>query len=909
MTQAKIDLRQFLVPKKKVESKSSFVESDNDYIWFPQYKGVLMADVQNRVKSISNFAAAGLSVGQYEKSPITGAWTFPYFVGGNNALYVIDAFGDPVNYYNVPNIQHIGIAPKIALSIPAIENSGIDIDKIFEISHIKDANGKERHLLQMGAYLSKMEHNPLKHRLEKEYNGGCLERDIKATGQVYLRPPHDNDEGVNFYPEFEYKGDKYVRIANGLPYSPDWVLVQPLKFEILNWNKLPKFINKNGRSKLWTDKIIELEAVESILSARLYDSLIETRRFLNGLNNEDCLIDYREFGFLKQAFDLSRQPLKEYTIPSQQRQINEFAFAGCVELNKIIIPNTVSYVGESAFSGLFGNTQIAWQLQDNHYRFAAAALNNTNFHNMYFSQDCSWLTLTNNDDDKLEKTCFKVKYDKDTFAKLIANNMYAKNYINASQWMAEGKTKFIPQDYVLETFPNDQLDNFFVNNNHLRWRELVKTVGFDSILNQQEKINSLRDLMKIYYAIGGFSDNPSDRDKAFKYILDNVVSMPDGEQDPRRVGARIHQKFSGIQLKREYNPKFAQFFMKYYADDPDFMVGYVIDEDGYVVDGEEVDYLCMAHNSFDIITRAYPHMAVNGNSSRGKLTPQFVLDHCHATEYEDVDDGNEKLAEIVGRYGYDESSFAEMQDVYNKAKNMQDNAVLAVDSPKTSKGISYRVLDKDDPLGFVLGDITNCCQCWDDAAETCVEDGYLNPNAGFIVFEEDIKGDGESDNIEPDRKRILAQAYTWYDYMTKTVCLDNIEIPDTVAEKLLKNDKSGKGFTSKKFMEAVEDCAVGLIARMAREGHKVEQVTTGAGYNDLYGELEGRYIKESEPKACNRNYDGYSDADDVQYVIMTYDEATKRMAESIRQDVLDSEKNLDDISKTAEVESVENEIL
>jgi hypothetical protein len=75
-------------------------------------------------------------------------------------------------------------------------------------------------------------------------------------------------------------------------------------------------------------------------------------------------------------------------------------------------------------------------------------------------------------------------------------------------------------------------------------------------------------------------------------------------------------------------------------------------------------------------------------------------------------------------------------------------------------GFVFKVLDKDDPLGAVLGNLTGCCQRLGGAGEECVYDGYNNPKSGFLAV---FKG-----------KQIIAQS--WLRVGTSGILyLDNIE--------------------------------------------------------------------------------------------------------------------------------------
>jgi hypothetical protein len=82
-------------------------------------------------------------------------------------------------------------------------------------------------------------------------------------------------------------------------------------------------------------------------------------------------------------------------------------------------------------------------------------------------------------------------------------------------------------------------------------------------------------------------------------------------------------------------------------------------------------------------------------------------------------------------------------------------------------GFTFKILEKNDPLGSVLGNITKCCQKIGGAGEACVFDGYENPNAGFLaVF---------------FNEKVVAQS--WLRLGTsKTLYLDNIETIETFSE-------------------------------------------------------------------------------------------------------------------------------
>ena len=124
----------------------------------------------------------------------------------------------------------------------------------------------------------------------------------------------------------------------------------------------------------------------------------------------------------------------------------------------------------------------------------------------------------------------------------------------------------------------------------------------------------------------------------------------------------------------------------------------------------------------------------------------------------------------------------------------------------TYDGMTARVLDlsdeKDIALAAMLGDLTNCCQRLEDAGETAMMHGFLNPDAGFWVIEDK---DG----------KVRAQAEIWKTNDGNLV-FDNIEFANTDRDHL---------------SDRVEQLR-GVIAAWAMEnGYK--NVIMGCGYNKM----------------------------------------------------------------------------
>ena len=558
------------------------------------------------------------------------------------------------------------------------------------------------------------------------------------------------------------------------------------------------------------------------------------------------------------------EKLTNVVIEEGVKNIESSAFSDCHNLESITIPKSIENIDEYAFSRCESLTTVKVpQTIKNLSRYAF----NTTIDEIYLNKE--EIVLTSGNNKEFQKGYYKFDYFND---RDILDLNYRTNFLQVNAWKEQNKVKFVPPAYTLKIFPSNRMELYFLNKNSARWGEIVKASGFGK-LPEENKEDMLSALMKIYYALGGFSTNQGESEKARDYILKYVLNPSQKHFDVKEVSNEIYEKFKRIKLRDDYNKEFAKFFMRYYKDDKNFMVFELPDKDGYTQ--QKMDYLPLAHNSFALIQKNYPNKVVGGNTEYNMFSPRFVAEHCVLVEYTDIRPGNEQLAELIGKYGYSQAQFERIQNIYERAKTIKDSYVIMADRADENDTVKFRILEKDDKLGFILGDITNCCQKFGGAAESCIEDAFTNPEAGFLVFEESIKDKNGKDTGEV---RMLGQAYVWYDPVTKTVCLDNIEIPGKVLNELRKEGKSEGKKLSKEFMDAVEKSAVSIMKAMNKNGIKVERVTTGEGRNDLKHELEGRYQIELKPLSQHREYDGYSDAREKQYIIKTYDEVTKDYA-------------------------------
>lgn len=473
----------------------------------------------------------------------------------------------------------------------------------------------------------------------------------------------------------------------------------------------------------------------------------------------------------------------------------------------------------------------------------------------------------------------------------------ARNVHKAFDKLFNKEVKFVPSMDVLNNLPAEVFDRFYTNGNDIRWGKLVKAFELDKVDIRDER-DCIRDILALYCCLGGFSADEGVSNKAFQFLTKKMI--PCLKVFTYSPATEIHRMYGGVKIENEHNPMFAGFVMKFFNNNP------------YFLSRDEVDYFSIVHNNFKNIQAMYPYMGITGNERNSLFTPEFLMDNCLFAKYKNVEPEDMQFAEIIGRYGFSQHAFDEMKKVYHYAQKNKENFIIKADKDNSEDPVRYNFLKKDDPTGFVIGKITNCCQFYGGAGESCVLDGYVNPNAGFLVFESILKDENGNPKVKVNgkgepildedgnvmyEKRILGQAYVWYDEDSKTICYDNIEVPTKVLEEFKRSEKSSIGLKVQDLLDAVKRSAEAVMDTMNADGEvRVKEVTTGEGWNDLVSQFRDFKRKTSDLATHDRQLfidgngdvavgSGYSDANNAQYIIRSYEEHTDNLSTSIKSSI------------------------
>lgn len=429
-----------------------------------------------------------------------------------------------INASSVEN-KLIGVCPSLRYKIPD-DISKISVFKMLkniftnnkelDIKEVRHICGKTLyHILQIGEYPKSKVNEELSEILETLYNNGELKDEIRATGRWFScngqKRKGDGYLGKHS-PEFEYAGNRYVRVISqiydsysvslppskysdgtflGKDGSVRWVKVEPISFIIRNWDDMPTSINPNGNGKA---TYFDLRSEEVIFGnfpfypneryadcTKWRNSYI--RGFLNGINirkiNEKDMELYNinggnfaeECNFLNEAFNLSRQPIVEYAIPNGEFEICDDAFNGCVSLKKVIIHPNVRGIGKRAFEGL--GFKYVYRTEDGNLIFSKELPRSRNEYKEIIELE------------KFEKSFVEFDYTMFVqgkrieeiieFSEVLTKNNFSLPYVYASALIRNGKAKeFFENSYfkffkkefpnineVLLKFPEEERLDFF----------------------------------------------------------------------------------------------------------------------------------------------------------------------------------------------------------------------------------------------------------------------------------------------------------------------------------------------------------------------------------------------------------------------------------------------------------------
>lgn len=134
-----------------------------------------------------------------------------------------------------------------------------------------------------------------------------------------------------------------------------------------------------------------------------------------------------------------------------------------------------------------------------------------------------------------------------------------------------------------------------------------------------------------------------------------------------------------------------------------------------------------------------------------------------------------ELAELCATYLVPECDYNECLEIDRKRKQIDHLPNVLIKGEAFGYPGTYIVkLPKDDPRGYILGEITNCCQSIGGVAEDCVKSGMQCEHNGFYVLLRRKKNSHSNQPIINEKINyqdfdIIGQGYAWLSYENNLV--------------------------------------------------------------------------------------------------------------------------------------------
>lgn len=348
-----------------------------------------------------------------------------------------------------------------------------------------------------------------------------MQEGILCTGRWYssndLENGYDKDYAGKHNPEFEYQGNRYVRVVSyqndedcrysdgtlsGKKGTIRWVKVEPITFIIRNWDEMPKSINPKGNKKAKYFDLIAEEAITASVSFYPYEEDCNStmwqnssiRGFLNGIDVRNIQSNGNtEYGasrggnftgecnFLNEAFNLSREPMIEYTIPDSEQEVPDDAFNGCITLEKLVIHSGIKSIGKRAFDGL--QFKYAYRTETGELVFAQDLPRNENEYT-----------------DVVELGKIAKSFDEFDYSMLLRRDKLAE-MVELSEILSKNKFR-IPYVYGLALVESGKTKSFTENSDYRFFKNEIPKIN-DMLLDfpEEERL----DFFKFASSLGCFS--------------------------------------------------------------------------------------------------------------------------------------------------------------------------------------------------------------------------------------------------------------------------------------------------------------------------------------------------------------------------------------------------------------------
>ena len=330
--------------------------------------------------------------------------------------------------------------------------------------------------------------------------------------------------------------------------------------------------------------------------------------------------------------------------------------------------------------------------------------------------------------------------EKEILYMLYSENMRKKLF----EWLPYTAKRWIPSAAIIIKIPANKSDEYFYNNNHVRFKKLLDLYN-PRIIEEAEGIVSLG------YMLGLFARKSSVSEKALKYIIENFLNKGIKADE-------LHTTYGAVDLRNDFNEKFAEFFMFNYSKDKDAFMNKEL----------RVNMILEMFARFDEIVELRPEKKIKTNTRRKLLTPEDAIKAITTFKSVEIlgkkkdDERYVQLVDLLYRFGASDAEIKWSIALYDEALEIDEQSVKIphIEDLSTSP-MQFNSHLKSSPFAFISGRKTNCCSKYLGLAEDRLKHVITDPNWRYVTFT-------SSNNTYFD-------GLVWYDEEEKVVCIDNVE--------------------------------------------------------------------------------------------------------------------------------------
>lgn len=537
------------------------------------------------------------------------------------------------------------------------------------------------------------------------------------------------------------------------------------------------------------------------------------------------------------------EKLKTIHLPENIKEINKFCFSACTSLQKIAIPPKVTYIGEYAFCDCKNLEEI----------FLPSSIKTIEKEAFSSCNKVEKITLGNpitlvqpgikNCIDELnyaylDTTTKEIAItrhplqDKNTYSKI--NYKEIKDCLNTSTSEAILLSTFLSlKDIKTEKlyFLGPITAHLFKEENY---KELIKNIKNNKEFNNLYKKLSLDiyfknsllsdsnieiyNLFKLAYALGGFSPNQIERQKACEYISNlfdkNIINIYD-----------INKISDELKLNC-FNKEWAEFVMNKNNTA-------ILFSDDFI----KSKYIAKSYNEFQNIKELA--RSNKGSQRYHKITIEACQKYLKKTTFEGITPQTEDIAKTLDKFTKNQKSFTEAKEIREEFLSLQKQNLIKdhlleqiliaekeiisnlndtlSNLKETSKNkFTYEFLSKNDAVNFVLGKYCSCCSHIEATGYGIMKASILHPDCQNLV-------------IRNEQGTIIAKSTLYINRKEGYGLFNTIEVSEDIS---IEEKKS----IYEKYIKAVSK----FIEKYNEQNPQtpLKQINVGMRANDLSLELE-----------------------------------------------------------------------